>query len=144
MQRKSNILISSRDGMAMIMAISVIVVVSTILMAALSLTAKTTKSSTDVYLYEQANLLVRSAGEYAKIKIAKAEPCTYFGESFIENDIYNITISVRYANKTCSTEMLLTQKANFAAAMIDITAEVNDPTITTENIRIFKRKLIEL
>jgi hypothetical protein len=135
----------------MIMAIAVIVVVATLLALALSLTTLTTKSSIDLYLYEQSNLLARSAGEYAKLKIGMlntpANRCGYIGENFVENTYYNITINVTYIYNTavsaCGT-IDLTQTDDFGAARIDVTVEVNDPTITSEPIRIFKRKLVEL
>ncbi|MBU1217206.1 hypothetical protein KJ870_03530 [bacterium] len=151
MQRKSHILKSKRNGMAMIMAISVIVVVATLLALSLSLTTLTSKSSIDLYLYEQANLLARSTGEYAKLKIGTdnnaTNRCGYTGETFTENTYYNININVSYvynaAVATCGSASLL-QADDFGAARIDVTVLVNDPTITNEPIRIFKRKLVEL
>lgn len=140
--------------MAMIMTIIVIVVISTILALALSFSAQTSKSTVDLYIYEQANILARSAGEYARLEIGKVAPCTYSGESFTENTYYNITINVNYAYDeaiaTCSTGLTHTatsQSANggrFGAALVDITVEVNDANITSEPIRIFRRKLVEL
>ena len=137
--------------MAMIMAIAVIVVVATLLALALSLSTLTSKSSVDLYVYEQANLLARSAGEYAKLKIGTdnnaTSRCNYTGESFVENTFYNININVSYVYNndisTCGTATL-TQTDDFGVARLDITVDVNDTTITSEPIRIFKRKLIEL
>jgi hypothetical protein len=151
MQRKSHILKSKRKGMAMIMAISVIVVVATLLALSLSLTTLTTKSSVDLYVYEQANLLARSAGEYAKLKIGTennaTDRCDYTSENFTENVYYNININVSYiydtATSTCGTVSLV-QTDSFGVAQIDVTVEVDDDTISTEPIRIFKRKLVEL
>ena len=150
MQRKSNILTSKRNGMAMIMAIAVIVVVATLLALALSLTTLTNKSSVDLYVYEQANLLARSAGEYAKLKIGtennNTNRCAYTGESFIES-YYNININVSYmynnAVATCGTATLV-QTDDFGVAQIDVSVDMNDTTIASEPIRIFKRKLVEL
>ncbi|MDD2790805.1 MAG: hypothetical protein PHU40_09110 [Sulfurimonas sp.] len=150
MQRKSHILRLKRNGMAMIMAISVIVIVATILSLALSLTTLTNKSSVDLYVYEQANLLARSAGEYAKLKIgtdnSDVNRCGYAGETFTQ-DYYNVIISVNYIYDT-STSMCgtasLAQTDPFGVARIDVTVEVNNPAITSEPIRIFKRKLVEL
>ena len=139
--------------MAMIMAISVIVIVATLLALALSLTTLTSKSSINLYIYEQANLLARSAGEYAKLKIATennaTHRCTYTGEGpFIENSYYNISIKVNYIYtqdiSNCGTATLLQTDAPFGVAQIDVIVDVNDTTITSEPIRIFKRKLVEL
>lgn len=152
MQRKSHILKTKRSGMAMIMAIAVIVIVATLLALSLSLTTQTTKSSVDLYVYEQANLLARSAGEYARLRIGtdnnSTHRCNYTGE-FIddENGYYDITINVSYIYNTVISNcgiIDLTQTDDFGAAQIDITVEVNNPAITSEPIRIFKRKLVEL
>ena len=156
MQRKNHILNSYRNGIAMIMAIMVIVIISTILMLALRLTTQTTKGSTNLYLAEQANLYARSAGEYARLKIGLENNTTYCypGEVLIENDIYLITINVSYNfdvttavnYPTCPTysSTALVQTENYGTALVDISIEINDATITSEPIRIFKRKLIEL
>ena len=154
MQRKSNILKSYRDGFAMIMAILVIIIISTILTLALSLTAQTSKSSVDLYVYEKANLLARAAGEYARLRIGQEAFCGYVGTNgvpIVEDTYYNITIDVNYAYDnsvaTCNaalTHTATSQEIRFGAALIDITVEVNDATITSEPIRIFRRKLVEL
>jgi Tfp pilus assembly protein PilV len=151
MQRKSHILKTKRSGMAMIMAIAVIVIVATLLALSLSLTTQTTKNSVDLYVYEQANLLARSAGEYAKLRIGTdnnaTDRCKYTDENFTENSFYNINIDVSYIYNTgiSNCGMIdLTQTDDFGAAQIDITVEVNNPTVTSEPIRIFKRKLVEL
>lgn len=137
--------------MAMIMAIGAIVIISTILAIALSLSSQTSKNSIDLYIYEQANLLARSAGEYARLQIGQSSPCSYTGESFTEDTYYNITIAVKYAYDnsiaSCSTALThaaTSQDARFGAALIDITVSVNDTTVTSEPIKIFRRKLVEL
>lgn len=151
MQRKSNILKSYRNAMAMIMAIIAIVIISTILALALSLSSATSKHSIDLYIYEKANLLARSAGEYARLRVGQEPFCGYSGESFTEDSYYNITIAVKYAYDTsisaCSTALTHTatsQDTRFGAALIDITVSVNDTNITSEPIKIFRRKLVEL
>jgi len=152
MQRKNNFLKSSKSGMAMIMAIAVIVIISTILALALSLSTQTSKSTVNIYLYEQSNLLARSALEYAKLKVGlennSTNRCGYTGEGpFTEAGFYNISINVDYiynsATATCGT-VDLTQDTDFGAALIDVVIEVNDPSVTSEPIRIFKRKLVEI
>ena len=76
MQRKNNLLKSSRSGIAMIMAIAVMVIISTILALSLSLTSQTTKNTTCIYLYEQSNLLAISDLEYAKLIIGTESNAT--------------------------------------------------------------------
>lgn len=68
MQRKNRIL--KRRGMAMIMAIIMILVLGGIMAAVISMTSQTTKRTTDVYLHEQAILLTRSATEYAMLAVS--------------------------------------------------------------------------
>ena len=62
MQRKNSFLKVSAlrrksGGFAMIMAIVVIVVIATIMALSISLTAQTTKRTSDLYLYDQADVL---------------------------------------------------------------------------------------
>ena len=97
MQRKNSILKSARSGMAMIMAITIIVVMATIMALGLALTSQTTKKTIDLYLYEQSILLSKSATEYALLRIAQSPPCTYTGENIPNQDgIYTIDIAVQY------------------------------------------------
>ena len=92
MQRKNNILKSSRNGIAMIMAITVILIVATIMALSIAMTAQTTKRTTDIYIYEQAVLLSKSATEYALLKIADDGPCSNINTlNFTQNGYYNIS-----------------------------------------------------
>ena len=94
MQRKNNILISARSGIAMIMAISVIVIVATIMALSLALTSQTSKKSSDLYLYEQSVLLSKSATEYALLRIAQDGPCTHINDlNFNQDKFYDIKLS---------------------------------------------------
>lgn len=68
MQRKNRIL--KRRGMAMIMAIYMILIVGGIMAAVISMTSQSNKRTTDVYLHEQAMLLTRSATEYAMLAVS--------------------------------------------------------------------------
>jgi hypothetical protein len=156
MQRKNHILRSpyiARNGMAMIMAIVVIVIISTIIALSLSLTATTSKRTTDLYLYEQSVLLSKSATEYALLQISQNDPCTYTGSSFIQDDIYNIKISVSYVyldtENYCSTNggtqyATVETEEQSGSALIDVTIGVNDPNVSTEEIRYFRRTIQKL
>lgn len=68
MQRKDRIL--KRRGMAMIMAIIMILVLGGIMAAVISMTSQSNKRTTDVYLHEQAIFLTRSATEYAMLAVS--------------------------------------------------------------------------
>ena len=156
MQRKNNIIKipMKRNGMAMIMAITVIVVMATILALSISLTALTGKRTTDLYLYEQSILLSKSATEYALLRMGQdnniTNPCTYTGNSFVQDGFYNINISVRYVYTnfpaTCVGQQyttVLTPEQN-GSALVDVTVSVTDPSIATEPIRYFRRSIQKL
>lgn len=68
MQRKNRIL--KRRGMAMIMAIYMILILGGIMAVVLNLTSETNKRTSDVYLHEQAIFLTRSATEYAMLAVS--------------------------------------------------------------------------
>ena len=161
MQRKNNFLKHAKNGMAMIMAIAVIVIIATIMALAISLTSQTTKRTTDVYLYEQAALLAHSAAEYALLRISQSPPCTNLDTTFTQDTIYNITINLRYvyyddpATPTNEAQTICTNNGGTlyttvstpeqnGSVLMDITVDVNDTTIASEPIRYFKRTIQKL
>jgi len=157
MQRKNNLLkhssrTKSRKGMAMIMAIMVIVIMTSIMALSLSMTAQTSKRTTDLYLYEQTQLLAKSAVEYALLKIGQSAPCSYVGESFTQDSIYSIDINVEYiydSSTSCDANgatlyATVTTPEQSGSALIDITVSVNDITVSTEPIRYFRRTIQKL
>ncbi len=156
MQRKNNFLNystkKSRNAMAMIMAITTIIIMSTIMALSLSMTTQTTKKSTDLYLYEQSILLSKGATEYALLQIAQNKPCSKLDESFVQDDIYNIDITIKYiylSDTSCTANdgtlyTTVTTPEQNGSALIDITVSVTDDTITTESIRFFKRTIQKL
>jgi hypothetical protein len=151
MQRKNNILKSSRKGIAMIMAIMVILIISGIMALSLSLTSQSTKRTTDLYLYEQAVLLSKSATEYALLRIARSAPCTVGNFSFQYNGLYNINITPRYifANGMvpggCPANTIIIQNpAQNGSVILDVTVSLNDPNITSEPITFFRRSIQKL
>ncbi len=103
MQRKNSILKSARTGMAMMMAISVLVIVATIMALSLSLTTQVAKKTSDIYLYEQAVLLSQSAAEYGMLKLSQANPCSLTPINFTYNDIYTVDIDMRYVSTVGSS-----------------------------------------
>lgn len=153
MQRKNSILNSlyikrSRAGIAMIMAIAVIVIIATIMALSLALTSQTTKRTTDLYLYEQAVLLSKSAAEYALLRISQNNGCLNTIPSFIQDSIYNIDINISYigtAPSACTDYIddLVTPEQN-GSVLMDITVSVTDENITSEPIRYFKRTIQKL
>ncbi len=152
MQRKNYLLKNNqKKGMAMIMAISVIVVLSTIMALSLSLTAQTGKRTTDIYLYEQAVLLSQSAAEYALLRISQSTPCKHGGFSFTHDNIYDINITMKYiftSATTCSpadangTDYFnVVENDTNGTVLMDITVTTN---AGTEPIRYFRRSIQKL
>ncbi|MCF6339810.1 MAG: hypothetical protein L3J10_03510 [Sulfurimonas sp.] len=155
MQRKNNILKiyphKNRDGFAMIMAIAVIIIISTIMALSLSLTTKTSKKTTDIYLYEQAILYSKSAAELALLDIADNGPCVNVGPYPFEGGLYNATVTLLYVYRglDCTTFIppannyfttLQTDKQS-GSVLMDITVTTN---AGTEPIRYFRRSIQKL
>lgn len=151
MQRKNSFLKKQRAGIALIMAIATIVILSTIMALSLALTAKTTKSTNDLYLYEQSILLAHSATEYALLRIAQDGPCSPTSLNFTQDTIYDINISIKYvytsaavcADASNNFTTVETQEQN-GSALIDVTVSINDTTVVSEPIKFFKRTLEKL
>ena len=155
MQRKNHILKTThskrqRKGFAMIMAIGFLIIMSSILALTLSLTTKTTKNTTDLYIYEQSVLLSKSAAEYALLRISQANPCTVTNLNFTEDTIYNINIDIQYvyANSPCVDAndnyfQITTPELN-GSVLMDITVRVDDENVTSEEITYFSRTIQKL
>ncbi|MDO8454136.1 MAG: hypothetical protein Q7S59_06150 [Sulfurimonas sp.] len=163
MQRKNYLL--RKSGFAMIMAIAVIVIISTIMALSLSMTAETTKRTTDLYIYEQAVLLSKSAAEYALLQISQNQPCTdeitlglnnfkpdLNSNGNIDDDFYNIDIKIKYiydSNTSCIANggtfyTNVTTPEQNGSVLMDITVSVTDENITSEPIRYFRRSIQKL
>jgi len=159
MQRKNNILKSARSGMAMIMAITVIVIMATIMALSLALTTQTTKKTVDLYIYEQAILLSKSATEYALLEIAQDGPCSNINTLNFTPDLdgdgnpdyYDINITMKYiyevGSNPCNaakTYTTVTTPEQNGSVLIDVTVSVDDDSITSEPIRYFRRTIQKL
>jgi type II secretory pathway pseudopilin PulG len=158
MQRKNyflNSFKSYKNGMAMIMALVVIVVLGTIMALSLSMTALTTKRTTDLYLYEQSILLAKSATEYQLLQIAQNLPCTDLDVTFPHDTIYTIDIKTLYVyenltstdpcddtNGTSYTNVITPEQNG--SALIDVSVSVLDGNVSSEPIRYFRRTLQKL
>ena len=152
MQRKNYILDRKkslhRSGFAMMMAIIVIVIISTIMALSLALTTQTAKRTTDIYLYEQAVLYSKSAAELALLRIAQNGSCTTI-PSYTLDGIYDVNVSVRYVYKGLACggtndyfTTLQTDEQN-GTVLMDITITTKDE-IATEPIRYFRRSIQKL
>lgn len=161
MQRKNYILkkdphqknagsLKKRSGFAMITAIIVILVISTIMALSLALTAQTSKRTVDLYLYEQVALHAKSAAELALLDIAKGGPCTTVAPYTIDN-FYDVNVSLRYIYTNpspCSSALtyfeVATPEQN-GSVLMDVTVSVKaDENLSTEPIRYFRRSIQKL
>ena len=154
MQRKNSTIMNNRykNGIAMIMAITVIGIMGTIMALSLSMTTQTTRKTADLYLYEQSMLLAKSATEYQLLRIAQNPPCTDLDTAFTQDSIYQVEIKTRYvydsANVCTSaggTEyaVVSTPEQN-GTVLIDVSVSVDDATIVPEAIRYFRRTIQKL
>jgi len=160
MQRKNNILIKGKHkpAFAMIMAITVIVVMATIMAIGMALSSQSVKKTADLYLYEQAVLEAHSAAEYSLLKIAQDGPCSHFNDlTFIQDKIYNIKITNRYIYTNplpagCVNDnsindnvyAIVTTPEENGSVLMDVSVSVTDPTVISEPIRYFKRSIQKL
>ena len=165
MQRKNRILKQHRRGIAMIMAIAVIVILGTIMALTLQMTAQTTKQTINDYIHEQAILLTRSATEYTLLRISgvnrnsPAGCLTNLNGTY--NTIYDINISWQYiglsnegASIDPSGECTVAQSYirnidvddtnSKGSILLDVVVSVNDKNITSEPIRYHRRTLQKL
>ncbi|PHQ90776.1 MAG: hypothetical protein COB42_04560 [Sulfurimonas sp.] len=161
MQRKNYLLKTShRSGVAMIMAVTVIVIVATIMALGLRLSTQTTKRTVDLYVYEQAILLSKSAAEYALLRISEdlsaVNRCGHTNLNFrppaplnfylINIDILYIYNGIPQGCNGVGVDMYaeVATPEQDGSVLMDITVSVNDPTITSEPIRYFRRSIQKL
>jgi len=161
MQRKNSVLITRhrrlyKSGIALIMAITVIVTVATVLALALSMTNVTSKKTSDLYLYEQAAILTHSAAEYSVLRMSQEQPCSLKELNFKYNNIFDVNATMKYiaiAGSTCATNAstlpsslygTTTYPDSNGTVILDIAVSVTDTNITTEPIRYFRRTIQKL
>ena len=101
MQRKNSIL--NRSGFAMIMAIVVIVIITSIMALTISLSSGAKKRVTNDFLSEQAILLAKGANEMALLAISGVDHTGVNCLNHIDmvypdgiNPIFNISVDIRY------------------------------------------------
>lgn len=149
MQRKNYILKQRKSGFAMIMAITVIVILGTIMALSLSLTSQTAKRTTDLYLYEQTVLYSKSAAELALLDIAQAVPCTHTLRNYpFDGGLYNATVRIQYVYRNPSpcvnvndNYFQINTDEQDGSVLMDITVTT---TAGTEDIRYFRRSIQKL
>ncbi len=155
MQRKSRIL-NNRDGFAMITAIFFMIIMATLLTYMLSSTAETAEKTTKAYLNEQAQLLAKSAVEYAILQVSSvdrtAAGCLKFVSAVYPdntNPLFNIQVDIAYhgfgtgctGNGTASS--VTTSESN-GTMLIDVYVEDDASLNLDEPVRYHRRTLQKL
>lgn len=137
-----------RAGMAMIMAIAVLVIVGTIMALSIAMTTQTTKRNLDMYLYEQIEMLADSAREYAMYKIDNnATHCGESGFNILGQDaFYDVSVAIKYVTSNgcvdgvAANNFITDSDLQQDTAIIDVTVSVDKTqTNTTEDIRFYKK-----
>ena len=136
------------------MAIAVIVIIATIMALSLSLTSLTTTRTTNIYLYEQAELYAKAAAERALLSIARennsTNPCNYKGANYTLDDIYDVNVTARYVYtsfpSSCNDANYTTvqTKEQNGSVLLNVAVSVTDTNIITEPIRYFRRTIQKL
>lgn len=161
MQRKNHIL--KRRGFAMIMAIVLLIVISTIMAVSISMSTTTTARTTNEYLHEQAMLLTSSATEYAVLAISGhdrigRDNCINEINAVYPNAInpmFDINITMQYVGfgsigvnaDDCidypGLENIATAETN-GTVLMDVTVTSSNELNLTEPIRYERRTLQKL
>lgn len=136
-----------RHGFTLLLAIVIMVLIGTLMSLMLSFTTTTLKQTEDIYLKEQAELIARSATEYALLKISGNNWSN--GECINNiNDLnryknFDVNITIYYFGKNLPSSCnilannLYTKESN-GTALIDVIVSTTDP-ITSEKINFHKR-----
>lgn len=149
-----------RNGFTLITAILFMVLVATIAALALTFSSFSTKQTTDLYLREQAELLLQSGTEFALLAISghqinAANGCLntinsqYPGTN--ANAIFDINITINYmgngllaaSNNNCNvlSDTVATTDSNITVIIDTIVATHDDNNISTEPIRLHRRTI---
>lgn len=155
MQRKNYILKTDprqKKGFAMITAIIVVLIISTIMALSLALTAETSKRTADLYLYEQAVLYSKSAAELTLLDIAQSGCINSKNITFNDvsgNPLFDANVTMQYiytgAVGACTNYINITTPEQNGSVLMDITVSVRaDANISAEPIHYFRRSIQKL
>lgn len=141
-----------RRGFSLITALIFLILIATISALSISLSTQSVKVTSDIFLKSQAELLSKSATEYAILAMSGHDYTANCLESinmrYPENTNYtheaNVTITYIGNNLTCNANAILsnaldTNDSN-RTVIIDTVVSTN-PAISTEPIRIHRRTI---
>ena len=149
-----------RKGFSLITAFIFIVLVATMAALALSFSTFSTKQTSDLFLREQAELLVQSGTEYALLAISGHDINTTNGCLNAINAQYpqagatamfNINVTINYlgrglasaSNNNCNiqSDLVATDDSNITVIIDTIVSTTTDNNISTEPIRLHRRTI---
>lgn len=142
-----------RKGFSLITAIVFMILVATLGALALSLSTTSVKQTSDLYLREQAEVLVQSATEYALLAISghtRTTDClNHIDTNFTNgtNGLFNINISLYYignglAALNCnrfSDDNISTSESNLTVIIDTVVTSASG--VSTEPIRLHRRTI---
>ena len=149
----------TRSGIAMIMAVAVLVVLATIMAFSIQMTAKTGKRVVDIYVLNQAELYAKNAAEFALYKISRSSSrCSPASIGpFTIDGLYKVTVDLDYAYadnnaSTCGSNDHVTltnppvgqPDREYGYVKIDVTVDVNSSSVNSEPIRVFRRYIEDI
>ncbi len=145
----------TRSGFAMIMAIFFMIVIATLLTYMLASTTETAKRTTNTYVNEQAQLLAKSAVEYAILAVSGTSRAggaclrtinTQYPDA--TNPIFDINLSINYygfagCTGSGTTATIQTPESN-GTMLIDVYVTNNAGLLLSESISYHRRTLQKL
>ena len=144
-----------RNGFAMIMAIFFMIVIATLLSYMLASTTETAKRTTNTYVNEQAQLMAKSAVEYAMLAVSGVDRTTTACLRTINTvypstaaPIFDINVSINYygiagCNGMGTSATITTPESN-GTMLIDVYVSDNVGLGLSEPIRYHRRTLQKL
>lgn len=144
-----------RRGFSLVTAIVILITVATLMTLMMTLSSTTTKSTMDIFLKEQAEILARSSTEYALLAISGHETNSTTGcleNIFIHypnstTPTHEINISIAYIGSSipnCTNVLennIETNESNMTAIIDTIVSVDMNNTGATEPIRIHRRTI---
>lgn len=155
MQRNNNFLRHQHNGVALITAIFLLVFIASIVSLVMSMNAQTSKSTGDIFLRDQAQLLSKSATEFAVLAISGHDrtasgAClnSVTSQYPATNPVFDINTTIRYigngfpagCNMLAGANNIVRADAN-GTVIIDVYVSVNNTTTLTEPIRVHRRTI---
>lgn len=140
-----------RRGFTLLSAIFLMVLVATLMMLAYSLSSQTKKQTADIYMQEQAQLLARSATEFALLAISghdnTADCIEQIDLQYPQGSpVYEINMTLYYIGNglPCNTGHILdnaiaTAESN-GTVLIDTAISYTDPA-TNERVKFHRRTI---